>query len=336
MHILYGIQGTGNGHLTRARALVPELRKAGIEMDFIFSGRPSQDFFNMEIFGNDFRCCSGLSLSTEKGRMNTFKTITENRFGDFIRDIKNLDLDKYDVVLSDFEPVSAWAAKLKGKTSIGISHQCAFLHDVPKIEGYYAAKALMTFFAPTQINIGLHWHHFNQAILPPLIEPHHSKPVIADKILVYMGFEDVNAVVDFLMPHKNHQFVIYAKVPESQHIGHISIKPLSAEFHQDLENASGVISNAGFELASECLSLGKKLLVKPLLGQYEQLSNALALEKLNKGTVMLSLDQAILERWLKEPMQTPVNYPNTARYLAQWLASGEWHGIDVLSKKLWP
>lgn len=335
MKILYGIQGTGNGHITRARALVPELRKAGIDMDFIFSGRPRQDFFDMDTFGNDYRCFSGLSLMTENGRLNTLKTLKENHFRQFIRDVNNLDLDVYDVVLSDFEPVTAWAAKLQGKTSIGISHQCAFLHNVPKIKGYPAAKTLMKIFAPTQVSIGLHWHHFDQAILPPLIEPHHRKPVIADKIVVYMGFEEITDIVAFLKPHEQYRFVIYAKVPAIQTLGNMTIKPLSTEFHRDLEDASGVISNAGFELASECLYLGKKLLVKPLLGQYEQLSNALALQTLGRGTVMDSLDSSVLASWLGEAQQTPVDYPNTARHLAQWLAAGNWQNTGTLVSDLW-
>ena len=65
---------------------------------------------------------------------------------------------------------------------------------------------------------------------------------------------------------------------------HIQINPLShSEFHAHLLDAEGVISNAGFELASECLHLGKKLLVKPLAGQFEQLSNALALQAMSRA-----------------------------------------------------
>jgi uncharacterized protein (TIGR00661 family) len=336
MKILYGIQGTGNGHITRARALVPELRKAGIDIDFIFSGRAREDFFNLhDIFGDDFRCFSGLSLITEKGRLNTFKTVTQNHFAEFIRDVKNLDLDSYNLVLSDFEPVTAWAAKLQGKTSMGISHQCAFLHDVPKVNGYYAAKLLMRIFAPTQISIGLHWHHFNQPILPPLIEPHQRKPVISNKIVVYMGFEETIDIINLLQPYTKYRFIIYAKVPEVENLGHITLKPLSTEFHRDIEDASGVISNAGFELASECLYLGKKLLVKPLLGQYEQLSNALALEALGKGSVMHSLDKNILGTWLEQAPQTAIDYPDTAQHLAQWLASGDWHNSADLVSELW-
>jgi UDP:flavonoid glycosyltransferase YjiC (YdhE family) len=39
MKILYGVQGTGNGHITRARAMAAEMHAAGVEVDFVFSGR---------------------------------------------------------------------------------------------------------------------------------------------------------------------------------------------------------------------------------------------------------------------------------------------------------
>jgi uncharacterized protein (TIGR00661 family) len=50
--------------------------------------------------------------------------------------------------------------------------------------------------------------------------------------------------------------------------------------------------NAGFELASEAMFLGKKILVKPLAGQMEQLSNALVIDSLELGMVMKRLNIA--------------------------------------------
>ncbi len=39
MKILYGAQATGNGHVTRARAMAPTFNKAGLDVDYLFSGR---------------------------------------------------------------------------------------------------------------------------------------------------------------------------------------------------------------------------------------------------------------------------------------------------------
>jgi uncharacterized protein (TIGR00661 family) len=62
-----------------------------------------------------------------------------------------------------------------------------------------------------------------------------------------------------------------------------------------LYDCAGVISNAGFELASECLQLGKKILAKPLHVQMEQISNATALKQLGYGQTMTDIEPAVLE-----------------------------------------
>ena len=54
MKIFYGVQGTGNGHITRARVMARELYKAGIDVTFQFTGRPADKYFDMAIF-NDYQ-----------------------------------------------------------------------------------------------------------------------------------------------------------------------------------------------------------------------------------------------------------------------------------------
>jgi uncharacterized protein (TIGR00661 family) len=66
MKILYGVQGTGNGHITRARAMQVALAAAGIEVDWVFSGRERSRFFDMQAFG-DFKVFKGLSFATKAG-----------------------------------------------------------------------------------------------------------------------------------------------------------------------------------------------------------------------------------------------------------------------------
>jgi len=335
LRILYGIQGTGNGHLARARSLLPALRRANIEVDCLFSGRDPSEFFDMTVFG-EFRSVKGFTLVVERGKLKLPATLYHNNILRFVREVASLQLDHYDLVISDFEPVSAWAARVQGKPCIGISHQNAFHYAVPKVKGYAASRLLMRCFAPVDKALGFHWHHFNQPVLPPLIEPHANKPAIERKILVYMGFEDLDDIRKFLQPHSAFQFYVFAKVSAPEDHGHIHIRPLShTEFHHHLEDCSGVISNAGFELASECLALGKKLLVKPIHGQYEQLSNALALQVLKRATVINSLDQQALARWLQLPAHAPMLYPDVGRAIADWLAQGQQETIPELAASLW-
>jgi hypothetical protein len=96
-----------------------------------------------------------------------------------------------------------------------------------------------------------------------------------------------------------------------------------------------VIGNAGFELASEAMTLGKKLLVKPLLGQFEQLANVAALQLLAAAESMNTLDSAVLKRWLKSPSPKPIAYPQVGDALVNWLKAGDWQHPEELCLDLW-
>ena len=338
MKILYGVQGTGNGHLTKARIMAKALSSAGAQVDWVFSGRDPKGYFDMELFG-DYRCFAGLTLVTRKGRVLPFKTLTQNRFIQLYRDIRKLDLSGYDLIINDFEPVSAWAARREGKPVLGLSHQCAFFHAIPRRGDNLFARAFMRYFAPVNRPIGLHWHHFNQPILPPLIEtsdfPNESRP---GHYLVYLPFGETNDILPQLKHFPQHHFYLYQAVPEAQDRGHIHIRPFSRRgFQADLHRCEGVICSAGFVLASEAIHLGKKLLVQPVRGQMEQESNALALSQLGYGAVTKSLTVDAISQWLASPKPHPLHYPAVADALAHWLIEDKANdqAFQALQERLW-
>ena len=338
MKILYGVQGTGNGHITRARALSKAFNQANIKVDYLFSGRDRDNFFDMEPFG-EWQCKKGLTFIHKAGHLSIPKTLAHNSVKTLLSDIKSLDLRDYDLVLTDFEPITAWAAKKQNVASIGVGHQYAFYNNVPRRGDNIASRMIMRHFAPANIQLGLHWHHFNQPILPPIAEVHISQLAAEkNKIIVYLGFESHDDVMRLLEPFKNYLFVVYGPYEKYQNYDHIQLKPLSREgFQRDLSNATGVICNAGFELASEAIQLGKKLLVKPLQGQMEQLSNARALEELSLGMTMNSLSQETVTNWLNCSHAKQVIYPDVAGEIVKWIQEeyGTWHNTKKLSEKLW-
>ena len=170
MKILYGVQGTGNGHITRARVMAKALQERDIETDYLFSGRPANQYFDMEQFG-DYRCFEGLTFQCKNGKVDYFKTITKARIRQFLKDIKSLDITRYDLVLSDFEPVCAWAAKGSIVPVINISHQAAFTNDKIPVRGFsWLNRMIFKYFAPADIFLGMHWFHFGQTIIPPIIQ----------------------------------------------------------------------------------------------------------------------------------------------------------------------
>lgn len=346
MRIFYGVQGTGNGHITRARVMAKELYAAGIDVTYQFTGRPADKYFEMAVF-RDYQVRTGLTFSSKNGQVSYVKTAFDAHPITFINDIKTLDFTGYDLVISDFEPVTAWAAKLRKKTVLGIGHQYAFKHKIPKEGADPLAVLIMKNFAPADISVGLHWHHFGQPILPPIIEtPGMPKSIIHNKIVVYLPFENPIEVIKLLSPFENFQFRIYSPEVVVPKFDHIQCHPLSREgFQKDLYDCAGIISNAGFELASEALQLGKKILVKPLHAQMEQISNAAALHQLGYGQVMHDMDLLAIERWLHDRHAVHITYPNSAKVLVQWILDGMpkmdadfienvWNTVDVLKLEL--
>lgn len=337
MKILYGVQATGNGHITRARAMNKAFKEQSINVDYLFTGRAKDKLFDMEEFG-DFNCLPGLTFITDAGSIKPIATMQHNSLRATYQDIKQLDLSAYDLVLTDFEPISAWAARKQKVNSIAVGHQYAFAHSIPKRGNNPLTSLFMQYFAPADIQLGLHWHHFYQPILPPIADTHEHLEIgtIDNKILVYLGFENPEDVIKFLEPLKNYQFFIYAPFEKAEDRDHLKLRPLSREsFQKDLCSCNGVISNAGFELASEAIHLGKKLLMKPLKGQMEQLSNALAIEQLKLGMCMDSLDRTSLQHWLTNFSGKRIIYPNVPDALVKWIINGNWDKTDQLVNELW-
>jgi uncharacterized protein (TIGR00661 family) len=336
MKIFYGVQGTGNGHITRARVMAKELYAAGFDVTFQFSGRPAEKYFDMEVF-NGYQLKEGLTFNTHKGQVSYLNTALQAKPIRFVRDINSLDLSAYDLVISDFEPVTAWAAKKQKKQVIGIGHQYAFGHDIPRKGSDPIADQVIKYFAPADVGVGLHWHHFGQPILPPIIEtPAFPTSSQANKIVVYLPFEDPNEVIRHLCPFENFEFHVYSPDEVVSKYPHILCKPLSRDgFQKDLYDCAGIISNAGFELASESLQLGKKILAKPLHAQMEQISNAAALEQLGYGHTMFDMDGAVIEDWLHNPHAVHVTYPNIAKVIVQWLQDGMPKMDREFTERIW-
>lgn len=334
--ILYGVQATGNGHITRARALVPWLRQVGFEVDVLLSGRPREELFGMETFGH-YRTRKGFTFALADGRVRPVYTLIKADMGRFWRDVRDLNVQDYDIILTDFEPVTAWAAKLRGRECIGIGHQYAFHSNVPKMPFHLASRLILRWFAPVTTAIGLHWDSFGGPVLPPMIEPDQSyRASLPGSYLVYLPFDSTERVLELLRPFTEVNFVFYSAVDAPFSDGHIQVKPYSRSgFKEDLAVAEGVICGAGFELPSEALSLGKKLLVQPLQGQFEQGSNARALALLERAQIMHHLNPAPMRDFLAAPAALPLHYPDVAQAIAKWLKGGRRESVQALANRLW-
>ena len=335
--ILLGVQTTGNGHIVRSRTLRAALRARGHQIDTVFSGPSARQRWRLEEF-EPYRVCHGLTFASEGGRIRYLRTAREARLIRFLRDVHALDWRRYDLVISDYEPVTAWMAKRRGLHSIGMGHLYAFAHDVPKVRSNPFIHGLMNQFAPVTTPLGMHWHHFNQAILPPSVPDDVRSRVPSREAfcVVYLPFERPEAVDQLLATCPDIEFHVYADVTQEQRRGNRLVRPIQRQaFVDDLAACRGVICNAGFSLVSEALHLGKRVLVKPLAGQIEQESNALALQQLALGEVMQTLDAQGLRGWLDSPAIAAQNYPPVIEPVADWISAGDWGDPANLARSLW-
>ncbi len=340
MRILYGVQTTGHGHLVRSTPIILELRKLGHQVDVVLSGPPPDPSWLTRI-GAPLTTRPGLTFSAEGGRIRYVRTALQARPAAFIGDVFRDPAPEPDLIVTDYEPITAWMARRRGLRSVGIGHLYAFAWpEVPRAPGNVITRSVLDWFAPASIPAGAHWDAFGAPVLPPTVAPEirllTRGSIESDLIVVYLGFEPLSRLVPLLRQFPRYRFHVYTKVPEEQEDQNVLIRPISrAQFVADLDRCAGVIANAGFTLTSECLHLGIAVLLKPIDGHLEQESNAIALEQLGLGTITRSLSRKELLVWLEKPAPAGQNYPDVTAEIIRWLDQGALESIGTLSARLW-
>ena len=314
MNILYGIATTGNGHISRSRIIVDSLKKRGHSIDVILSGRDKKDLFDIDDF-KPFEIKKGFTFVINKGKINYLKTVLKSSPIQFLNDIKSID-NNYDLVITDFDPISAYAAKKYKIPCIGIGHQYSFYKNIPMTK---KMKFISIFFpriyAPANFPIPSHFYHFNQSILPPFIDPKlyevDSTYQKKSNTLVYLPWENLKNMISIFGKIEG-KFILYTNIESIEKHGNITLKPFSnITFKEDLIQCSGLITNAGFQLPSEALFLGKPILCKPLNGQPEQEHNVKILKELGYATICDKIDVNNIENWIKNKINVKINFRNS-------------------------
>ena len=283
MKALYAVQATGNGHISRAKEIIPCLR-TNIEVDVLLSGTSSEIELGFPI---RFRL-KGLSFEFGKnGGINIFKSIFKLNFWQFFKDLKRLPLKEYDFVINDFEPVSAWACVIKKKHCIALSHQYSLLNNkAPKpIKNSKLSNLILRYYAPSSIGYGFHFKPYTSNTYLPIIKKEFKNvfsPIKKNFFVVYLPAFDDNKIIGVLSKIHKTNWVVFSKHTKKKYkVDNIKIRPVSNKsFNRKLMNCRGVLCGAGFETPSEALFLKKKLLVIPMKNQYEQQCNAMALKEI--------------------------------------------------------
>lgn len=303
MTILYGIQGTGHGHLSRARELLPELSKRA-SVDVMVSGRNSKLSLDNSVKYRKH----GISLTYDRnGGVSILDTLRDFRPIRFLSDVHSISISKYDLIISDYEPISAWSARFEGIPSLALSHQAAFLSpSTPRPDKRSrTAEAILQHFAPADYAIGFHFRRYDDFIEPPIVRSaiRNLQVAHADHVTVYLPAYHHEVLQHIFAPFSHLDWHIFSPAcSRAFRKEHCHIYPVSYKtFLESFASCSGIICSAGFETCAEAMYLGKKLLVVPIRNQYEQACNARALSQLGIITLDTLKDQALtIWNWLEE------------------------------------
>lgn len=312
MKVLYAIQATGNGHISRAKELIPLLQKH-LEVDVLLSGTSADIELGLPVRYR-FR---GLSFVFGKnGGIDIWKTILTMNFWQFFKDVRRLPLKQYDFVINDFEPVSAWACVWRKSHCIALSHQYSLLTPhVPKPpQKARFSDFILKHYAPASVGYGFHFKSYNSSVFLPIIkkELKSVSPIKKNYFVVYLpAFDDQKIIKALSKIHKTNWVVFSKHTKEKYTFGNIKVKPISSKvFNKKLINCRGVLCGAGFETPAEALHLKKKLMVIPMKNQYEQQCNAEALKKLGVPILydLKKGDLTEIKTWIKSKKIVKVDY----------------------------
>lgn len=313
MKILYALQGTGNGHTVRALEIIPYLKQRA-EVDILISGYQSE----IELPWKIKYKYHGLSFVFGKnGGINIWKSLKQLKFKQLIREIKTIPVKDYDLIINDFEPITAWASKIKNTPIISLSHQNAVTNkNAPKYGFLKPERLILKYYAPAKIKFGFHFKTYNSSIFTPILrkEIRYRNKKNKGHYTVYLPAYNDKKIIKILSHFKNIEWQIFSKHTDTNYFkNNITIQPVSEKgFINSLTTCEGVLCGAGFETPAEALFLRKKLMVIPMKNQYEQQCNALALKEIGVPVIKKLSKKNLLKiaKWIKSDKKVTVNYPD--------------------------
>jgi len=314
MKIFYAVQATGNGHISRAMALLPYLQHYG-KVDIFLSGDNSNLVLDAPV---KYRS-KGLSLYYNcNGGLDYWQITKAFQLSRLKKEINELPVEKYDLVINDFEYITAAACAKKRIPSVNFGHQASFQSQkTPRPEKRsIAGEWVLKNYARASRYIGLHFKSYDDFIFQPIIKKEilQAEPMKNNYITVYLPSLYERQLKDLFNSLSEFRFEIFSKEAKTPHRSeNIQFLPVDKElFNKSLINCTGIITGAGFETPAEALYLEKKLMCIPIRGQYEQQCNAAALK--NMGVYCLTSLKHDFEKnfysWIETANIITVNYNN--------------------------
>jgi uncharacterized protein (TIGR00661 family) len=335
-NILYGVNGEGSGHSTRAKEVLSHLESQGHTIHVASFDRGlnnlREQFDVTEIYGFNFAYVNN--------RVRYRRTIAKNLITvpqaakSLSRLSALIDKWKIDVVITDFEPLTCHVGHKKRLPVISIDNQHCLTNAVVSYPRQYrrdaAAAKLVTRLMTPRANAYLVLSFFrasirkrNTFLFPPLLRQEilAATPTDGDHVLVYVT--SPAPALARLLSSVRCSFIAYGFGREGQDGNILYKKPSLDGFFADLVSARAIVANSGFSLVSEALHLGKPYLAIPVRHQFEQIFNAYWLEKSGYGAYWEELNKERVESFL-------YNLPHSREALAKYPRQGNGRLLEKL------
>ena len=302
MKISYAIQGTGNGHLSRAEQLYPYLKKYGA-VDFFLSGSNAQLNTTLPIKYKS----NGVSLHYKNTGGMDYGKITKSLGFSIYKEAKALPLENYDVIINDFEFITSLACSFKKKKSIQFGHQASFQSKLtPRSTSFNPiGNLVLDKFVQSTNYLGLHFESYDKNIYNPIIKDEIVQAEVMDDghISVYLPQYSIAILSPYLLAHPLFHFEVFTKEVRQITVNkNITFYPIDNKvFTSSLIRCHGIITAGGFETPAEAMYLNKKVLSIPILNHFEQECNGVAMKKLGVK-VIKKIDSSfnqIFKEWVE-------------------------------------
>lgn len=302
MRILYAIQATGNGHISRACDLLPILQEYG-EVDVLLSGRnfglknPFPAVYQLRGFSLEYNKNGGLHIPLMLSKLRPLR---------MFKDAWNLPVEDYNAIINDYEPITALACKLRGKNSVHFGHQASFQSPaVPRTHNQHRLGAfILDNYVHCSSYVGLHFKSYDQNIFTPILNREIIQAQYSNQghITVYLSQYPLDIQKAYFKKFRNLRFHIFSGAcTKCETEDNLKIFPVSKDtFSHSLISSHGVITGGGFETPAEAMYLQKRLLLIPIQGQYEQLCNAEAAKEWGANVLsnLQELNKEGMRNWL--------------------------------------
>jgi len=298
MRIAYYIQGEGSGHVFRSLPVIRHLKQSH-QVRLIANNQAYKVLTNL---GYQVEQINGSSLAYNNNKMNYIKTLVNFLESSpeilkmvFKKELKALARFNPDLIISDFEPTGFYLGNFLRIPVIAIDNinlitQCKnFKYPIKYLLHFLMAKLITKtwspsanyYYVPSFIKLKT---KKNVELIDPIIREEILELIPSNKghILVYLSSK-APYLLDLLKKYPKQEFYIFGYDHEYT-ARNLHFRKYGDGFIELFKGAKAIIANGGFSFISEAIYLKKPIYSIPIAKHFEQLLNALNLEKMGYGS----------------------------------------------------